>query len=194
MFSLIRRLALLALVSVFVFPTLGCKKDKDEDETEAESTPEPTAAPSQRVNVIAGAVYKTIPATNVQVPIPRGWRLSKKGLYAFAASPDKKALLAFTTVASKGEFVGRSQHAQKTFDITDCTKKPVKKTKIGPNKLSARIIDHQCKFNGIPAFVSTVLVNTKKRSLPFIIYAVDKRASKKTTRQAQLTVLSMRVK
>ncbi len=192
MISLIRRLALLTLVSVFAFPVMGCKKD-EEEETE-ETTPEETAAPQKKVNVMEGAIYKTIPATNVQVPIPRGWRVSKKGLYAFAASPDKKALLAFTTVSSMGEFVGRSQHAQKTFNITECVKKPVKKMPLGPNKLPSRVIDHECKFNGIPAFVSTVLVNNDKRSLPFIIYAVDKRASKKTIRQAQLTVLSMRKK
>ena len=90
--------------------------------------------------------------------------------------------------------MGRSQHAQRTFNITGCSKKPAKKAPIGPNKMPARIIDHECSFNGVPAFVSTVLVKTGQRRLPFVIYAVDKRASKVTTRQAQLTVLGMRRK
>jgi len=139
-----------------------------------------------------GAVYKRIPSTNVEVPVPPGWRESRKSLYTFAIPADGNAVLAFTTVSSVGEFNGRLQHATRVFRITGCNMKPAKRVRIGPNRLRSRLKEGQCKFNGVPAKVATVLVESGRRAHPLVIYAVANKASKRTDEQAQQTILRMR--
>ncbi len=185
----LRHIAALSLAVALLMPAFGCKKKETETEETEETSTETTAKP--KVNVMAGARYKTIPSTKVQVPIPRGWGEKKRGLYAFAYSGDKKALLAFTTVSSLGEYAGRRQHARKVFKITGCTKQKKSVRRIGPDRLKVIKFDAECSFSNTPAFVSQVLVDTG-RPFPFIIYAVDKRAPKKTIEQAQQTILRIR--
>ena len=141
---------------------------------------------------MAGSVFKRIPSTNVEVPVPPGWREDKRSLYTFAIAGDGNALLAFTTVSSLGEWAGRTQHAVKVFRITNCNMEPATRVRLGPNKLRARLKEGKCKFNGVPSQVATVLVETGRRAHPFIIYAVDNRASKRTQKQAIQTIARMR--
>ncbi len=144
-------------------------------------------------DVMAGSVYKRVPSTNVAVPVPPGWREDRRSLYTFALSGDGDALLAFTTVSSYGEWAGRTQHAINVFNVTGCTWKDPIRANIGPNQLRSRIRDGQCSFNGIPAAVSTVLVESGRRAHPFIVYAVANKASDRTTKQAQQCVLQMKL-
>lgn len=144
-------------------------------------------------DVMDGASYARVRATRVEVPVPPGWQQDRKGLYSFAISGDKKAMLAFTTVSSIGEFNGRMQHATRTFRIEDCNMQPATRVRLGPNRLRARLREGKCSFNGVPASVATVLVETGRRRHPLVIYAVDVAASKRTTEQAQQTILRMRL-
>lgn len=187
-----RRLVLAATITA-VLPLSACKdkkddnkKDDDEEEEEEEEEDEEEEDP------MAGATYKTVPSTSVQVPIPKGWSTKKKSLYSVASAPDGKAFLAFTTVSSRGEFVGRIQHVSKTFKITNYKKGKVTKIDIGPDKLKAEIIDATCRFNDTPAIMSSVLVDYGKRRHVFVVYALDETASDKTKTQAQQAVLRMR--
>lgn len=145
-------------------------------------------------DVMVGSTYKRIPSTNVEVPVPPGWREDKKSLYTFALSGDGDAMLAFTTVSSIGEFNGRLQHAEKVFRITDCTMEPATRVRIGPNNLRSRLKEGDCSFNGVRARVATVLVEAGRRAHPLVLYAVDKKASAKTTKQAQKTIAGMRTR
>jgi hypothetical protein len=141
-----------------------------------------------------GAVFTGIPATNVEVPVPPGWREDRRSLYSFALSPDGNALLAFTTVSSYGEFNGRLQHATSVFRITNCNMGDAKRVSIGPNSLRSRLREGDCIFNGVPAHVATVLVETGRTAHPLVIYAVDHKASKRTETQAQQTIARMRLR
>ena len=159
------------------------KKDKDDDKTEKKDT-----------SFMDGASFKTVPQTNVQVPVPPGWKTEQVSLYSVASAPDKKAFVAFTTVSSKGEFAGRIQHVVKTFKVTEYKKAKTVENKIGPDKLPASIHDATCKFDGRPAIMSAVLVNTGTPHLVFVVYALAKDAPEKTRKQALATVLLMRKK
>jgi len=139
-----------------------------------------------------GAVYKGIPSTNVEVPVPPGWREDRKSLYTFALSGDGDAVLAFTTVSSVGEFNGRIQHASSVFNITSCNMQDAQRVTLGPNQLRARLKEGDCSFNNIPSHVAVVLVETGQNALPLVIYAVDQKASKRTVTQAQQTIARMR--
>src|SRR6185436_7744376 len=97
-----------------------------------------------------GAVYKGIRQTNVEVPVPPGWREDAKSLYTFALSGDGNAVLAFTTVSSIGEFTGRLQHASSVFNITNCSMGDAQRVTLGPNRLRARLKEGECSFNNIP--------------------------------------------
>ena len=110
-----------------------------------------------------GAVFKGIPSTNVEVPVPPGWREGQKSLYTFAASGDGDAVLAFTTVSSVGEFAGRLQHATREFNITNCSMKDAERVRIGPNQLRGRLKEGDCSFNNVPAHVAVVLVESRLR-------------------------------
>jgi hypothetical protein len=188
-----RRLVLAAVITA-ALPLSACKdkdddkkkKDDDDEEEEEEEEEEEDEDP------MAGATYKTVPSTKVQVPIPKGWATKKKSLYSVASAPDGKAFLAFTTVSSRGEFVGRIQHVGKTFKITDYKKGKVTKADIGPDKLKAEIIDATCSFNDTAAIMSSVLVDYGKRRHVFVVYALDQSASETTKTQAQQAILRMR--
>ena len=143
---------------------------------------------------MVGATYKRIPSTNVEVPVPPGWREDRKSLYSFALSGDGDAMLAFTTVSSIGEFNGRIQHAEKVFRITDCSMEPATRVRIGPNQLRSRLKEGDCTFNGVRARVATVLVEAGRSAHPLVLYAVDKKASSKTTKQAVQTIARMRTR
>lgn len=145
-------------------------------------------------DVMAGAVYKRIPSTNVEIPVPPGWGEDRRSLYSFALSGDGDALLAFTTVSSIGEFQGRLQHAEKVFRITDCSMEPATRVRIGPDKLRSRLKEGDCTFSGVRAHVATVLVESGRSAHPLVLYAVDKKASAKTTKQAQQTIARMRTR
>ncbi|MBW2526253.1 MAG: hypothetical protein JRI23_18880 [Deltaproteobacteria bacterium] len=145
-------------------------------------------------DVMKGAVYKRVPSTNVEVPVPPGWGEDKRSLYTFALSDDGDALLAFTTVSSIGEFNGRLQHAEKVFRITNCDMEDAKRVRIGPDNLRARLKAGDCTFNGVRARVATVLVESGRSAHPLVLYAVDKKASDKTTRQAAETIARMRTR
>ncbi len=182
----------LILIIVLVGVFAGGSDDGDDDDSSKSGPTTSKPSTSTGGNVMKGATYKRIPSTRVEVPIPPGWRVAKRGLYSFAISPDKKAMLAFTTVSSRGEFRGRTLHAWRKFKITGCTKGPSKKGGLGPDKMPSSLIDYECNFNGVPSYVSTVLVNAGQRAFPFVIYAVEKSASKRTFKQAKQTVLNMR--
>lgn len=139
-----------------------------------------------------GAVYKGIPSTNVEVPIPPGWREDRKSLYSFALSGDGDAVLAFTTVSSIGEFSGRLQHATNAFNITSCSMQDAVRVALGPNRLRARLKEGSCSFNNVPSHVAVVLVETGQNALPLVIYAVDLKAPRRTVTQAQQTIGQMR--
>jgi hypothetical protein len=189
-------LAVLGVIVLVVLLVVGRSASASSDETD---TPEPTkdgpTEPSSGEDVsdaMDGAVFKGIPSTNVEVPVPPGWREDRKSLYSFALSGDGDAMLAFTTVSSLGEFTGRLQHATAVFNITNCNMKDAERVRIGPNELRARLKEGDCSFSGIPAHVAVLLVETGQSALPLVIYAVDLKASKRTTFQAQQTMLRMR--
>jgi hypothetical protein len=182
------------VIAVVAGGSSASASDTDGDETTAsdgDSTPTPTDDVGDAMD---GAVFKRIPSTDVEVPVPPGWREDRKSLYSFAISGDDKALLAFTTVSSLGEFAGRTQHAVKAFRITDCNMQDAQRVRIGPNGLRARLKEGDCTFNGVRAHVATVLVEAGRSALPFVIYAVDKTAPKRTETQALQTIARMRLR
>ena len=140
-------------------------------------------------SVMKGSQMMRIKSTRVYVPIPPGWSSSKRGLYHFAESDDGHAMLAFTVVATRGQLIGRKRHAERTFNIFGCKEKPPKTLRIGPNKLKATFWKKSCNLNGRPSFVTEVLINQGRRSFPFVIFAVDDKASKKTRQQAAQILL-----
>jgi len=193
----VSRMMVLAVTVMLATPAVtGCdkKEDKEEEEEKDDDEEEEEEEEEDDGNVMAGASYKTVPATSIQVPIPEGWATKKHSLYSVAMSPDKKAFVAFTTVSSKGEFVGRIQHAAKTFKVTNYKKTKDVNMKLGPDKLNAFVQDATCSFNNTPGIMSSVLVDTGKRQKVFVVYALDQKASGKTKKQAQGTVLGMRKK
>jgi hypothetical protein len=157
------------------------------------SSPSSGSSPSKS-DVMVGARFKRIPSTNIEVPIPPGWKEDKRSLYTFALSADGDAMLAFTTVSSYGEFSGRLQHAERVFRITDCKMDEATRVRIGPNKLRSRLKEGDCTFNGVRARLATVLVESGRRAHPLVIYAVDKKASEVTRVQAQQTIARMRTR
>jgi hypothetical protein len=158
----------------------------------APNTPQPTQGNEGGPDVMAGAVYKRVPQTDVEVPVPPGWREDSGGLYTFALSGDGDALLAFTTVSSVGEFNGRLQHATSVFRITDCNMGDAQRVNLGPDQLRSRLREGDCMFNGVAAHVATVLVESGSSAFPLVIYAVDKNANKTTETQALQTLVRMR--
>ncbi|RLB61026.1 MAG: hypothetical protein DRI90_12335 [Deltaproteobacteria bacterium] len=170
--------------------------DNDDNDSQSSSDDDDDDGASKEENtggdVMAGAVYKRIPSTNVEVPVPPGWRESRRSLYTFALSNDGNALLAFTTVSSYGEFNGRLQHATKVFRITGCSMGPSERVRVGPNQLRSRLKEGECTFNGVRAHVATVLVESGRRAHPLVIYAVDNKASERTAAQAKKTISQMR--
>ncbi len=178
-------------IAVTAVAFIACK-NKDESAETTVDAPEEEPAEVPASDPMDGASYKRVPSTQVEVPIPPGWVTSKRSLYSVATSPDDKAFIAFTTVSSRGEFVGRIQHVVKTFKVTDYVKGKVTDTPIGPDGLKANIVDATCNFHDVPAHMSSVLVNYGKRRHVFVVYALDKSASKETTVQAQQAVLRMR--
>jgi hypothetical protein len=165
----------------------------------ADATPTPggplspgePSQPSDVPDAMDGAVFKGIPSTNVEVPVPAGWREGRKSLYTFAVAGDGDAVLAFTTVSSSGEFAGRIQHATREFDISSCNMKDAERVTIGPNKLRGRLKEGECTFNNVPSHLAVVLVESGN-AMPLVIYAVDLKASRRTTVQAQQTIARMR--
>lgn len=190
--------AVLAVIALVIGVVVG----GDDNDTSASSSDDggsPSSSsgddkPADTGDVMIGATYKRIPSTNVEVPVPPGWREDKRSLYSFALSNDGDALLAFTTVSSLGEFNGRIQHAERVFQIENCNMEPATRIRIGPNNLRSRLKEGDCTFNGIRARVATVLVESGRRALPLVIYAVDKKASARTTKQAQQTIAGMRTR
>jgi len=198
------RVVAVAAVLALAAPLPGCDKKSDDTEEDDDDNDDNDDSDKKKEekkdddkddgNPMAGATYKTVPQTQVQVPIPPGWKTKKVSLYSMAAAPDGKAFVAFTTVSSKGEFVGRIQHVQKTFKVTEYQKKKDVESKIGPDQLPAFIQDATCKFNGHPAIMSSVLINAGSRHLVFVVYALAQNAPDKTKKQALATVLQMRKK
>jgi len=170
--------------------------DDDDDDNNDDNTSQSSRSKDRDTSgdgdVMAGAIYKRIPSTNVEVPIPPGWRENRRSLYSFALSNDGNALLAFTTVSSYGEFNGRLQHASKVFSIHSCSMSPAERVRVGPHQMRARLKEGDCTFNGVRAHVATVLVESGRNAHPLVIYAVDKRASARTEKQAQKTIALMR--
>jgi len=193
LFAVIGVIVLVVLVLVARSPSASAddtdspRPSSDDDGQPSPQKEEPEADPMD------GAVFKGIPDTNVEVPVPPGWREDRKSLYSFALSDDGDAVLAFTTVSSLGEFTGRLQHATAVFNIQNCTMKDAERVRLGPNDLRARLREGDCTFNGVPAHVAVVLVESGN-ALPLVIYAVDQKASKHTTTQAQQTILRMRLR
>ncbi len=187
-------IAVVGVVLLLIIVVAGAAASSD-DSTEIVATPTPTPNLPKGDglgDVMQGATYARVRATNVQVPVPPGWTQDRKGLYSFAVSGDDKAMLAFTTVSSIGEFNGRMAHATRTFRIEQCKMLPSARVRIGPNKLRARLKEGKCIFNGVTANVATVLVESGRRAHPLVIYAVSTSASPRTTKQAQLTIARMR--
>lgn len=187
--------AVLAVIALVIGVAVGGDDDSStasNDDGGSTTSSSGDDKPEDTGDVMIGATFKRIPSTNVEVPVPPGWREDKRSLYTFALSNDGDALLAFTTVSSLGEFNGRLQHAERVFQIEGCSMEPATRIKIGPNALRSRLKEGDCTFNGVRARVATVLVETGRRALPLVIYAVDKKASARTTKQAQQTIARMR--
>lgn len=142
-------------------------------------------------DAMEGAVYKGIPSTSVEVPVPAGWREGRKSLYTFAVAGDGNAVLAFTTVSSAGEFAGRLQHATREFNIDNCNMKDAERVTIGPSHLRGRLKEGECTFNNVPSHLAVVLIESGS-AMPLIFYAVDLNASRRTTVQAQQVIAQMR--
>jgi hypothetical protein len=187
--------AVLGVVFLLLLVVAGGAAASRADEPSPSSTdPSEPETPGDEPNAMEGAIFKRIPSTNVDVPVPPGWREAQRSLYTFAASGDGDALLAFTTVSSAGEFAGRIQHATREFSITNCTMKDAERVSIGPNQLRGRLKEGDCTFNNVPAHVAVVLVESGKNALPLVIYAVSLNASRRTTVQAQQTIAGMRTR
>ena len=188
----------LVLIIIVIIIAVVAGGDDDDDGKSGSSTEKPATglttkpSPNSKSNgdeVMEGSSYLRIRSTRVWVPIPPGWSSSKRGLYHFAESDDGHAMLAFTVVASYGQLVGRKRHAERTFNIFGCKERPPETARIGPNKLKAKIWKKKCNLNGTPSDVAEVLINQGKRAFPFVIYAVDEKASTKTRKQAEQILL-----
>jgi hypothetical protein len=179
------------LLLVLVIGGAAAASAGDETPTPGEPTPSEPSEGNDVPDAMDGAVYKGIPSTNVEVPVPAGWREGRKSLYTFAIAGDGDAVLAFTTVSSAGEFAGRIQHATREFDISNCNMKDAERVTIGPNRLRGRLKEGQCTFNNVPSTLAVVLIESGS-AMPLVIYAVDLKASRRTTVQAQQTIARMR--
>ena len=139
----------------------------------ADSTPTPTdpSVPSQPSDsndvpdAMDGAVFKGIPSTNIEVPVPAGWREGRKSLYTFAVAGDGDAVLAFTTVSSAGEFAGRLQHATREFDISNCNMKDAERVTIGPSHLRGRLKEGECTFNNVPSHLAEKVIEAHRKTV-----------------------------
>jgi hypothetical protein len=195
--GLLGLLAVVGVILLVVFVVMGSDSDSDDDDDDDDRPRSSKSTKSKKDDsdsAMEGAVYKGIPSTNVEVPVPPGWREDRRSLYAFALSGDGNALLAFTTVSSYGEFAGRLQHATAEFRITGCSMKPAERVRIGPNQLRSRLVEGSCTFNGVASQVATVLVETGRRAHPLVIYAVSNTASERTITQARQTIARMRMR
>lgn len=184
--------AVLGVIVLVIALVAGRSSASEGDASPSSDGPSKPTQDESVGDVMAGAVYKRIPSTNVEVPVPPGWREDARSLYTFAISGDNNALLAFTTVSSVGEFTGRIQHAVQVFRITNCAMQDAQRVRMGPNQLRARLTEGNCNFNGVPAHVAIVLIESGRRAHPFVIYAVDNNAPKQTVEQAQQTIARMR--
>ncbi len=155
-------------------------------------TPVPAANPAP-ANLLQGAVYKRIPTTTLEIPVPKGWNESKKGLYSGLTSPDEKVAIAFTVVTYKSELAGRLQDIERKLGISNEVKTGEKTTQIGPNKLNALIHDATCTFHGKPGKLSYVIVQQKGRSsVVLVIYASENDAKKIDDETAHAAILNIR--
>lgn len=178
------------LLVVLVIGAAGAAADAPTTPTDP-SVPSQPSEPSDVPDAMDGAVFKGIPSTNVEVPVPAGWREGRKSLYTFAVAGDGDAVLAFTTVSSAGEFAGRIQHATREFDISNCNMKDAERVTIGPNRLRGRLKEGECTFNSVPSHLAVVLIESGT-AMPLVFYAVDQKASRRTTVQAQQIIARMR--
>jgi hypothetical protein len=186
--------AVLGVVLLLFLVVAGAAASTADAPPPSSTDPSEPETPGDEPNAMEGAIFKRIPSTNVEVPVPPGWREAQRSLYSFALSGDGDAVLAFTTVSSAGEFAGRIQHATREFSITNCTMKDAERVSIGPNQLRGRLKEGDCTFNNVPAHVAVVLVESGKNALPLVIYAVSLGASRRTTVQAQQTIAGMRAR
>jgi hypothetical protein len=189
-------LAVLGVVFLLILVIGGAAASGDDTPSTGGNTSptQPVAGGGDVPDAMDGAVFKGIPQTNVEVPVPPGWQEAKKSLYTFAISGDGNGMLAFTTVSSAGEFAGRLQHATREFNITSCKMQDTQRVRIGPNQLRGRLKEGDCNFNNVPSHVAVVLVESGQSALPLVIYAVDLKASRRTTVQAQQTIARMRTR
>ena len=187
-------LAVIGVVLLLVLVIGAASASGDDNPKEGNSGATTPSTPTDVPDAMNGAVFKGVPQTNVEVPVPPGWREAQRGLYTFALSGDGDAVLAFTTVSSAGEFAGRIQHASREFNITNCNMKDAERVRIGPNQLRGRLKEGDCSFNNVPSHVAVVLVDSQRNALPLVIYAVDLKASRRTTVQAQQTIARMRTR
>lgn len=136
--------------------------------------------------------YRRVSNAGVQIPLAQGWKGKQAGLYTLAIAPKGDALLAFTTVGSRGELTGRLVHVQKLFQVNDYKSEGRKEAKLGPDKLPALFADGSCKFGSTPGDMAWVLVDTGARRMVLVIVAGQKNASDQTRKEALSMVYNMR--
>ncbi|MEM6791668.1 MAG: hypothetical protein AAF715_29385 [Myxococcota bacterium] len=173
--------------------------DDGADGDKAEASPKPpkvvpVSEPDAGAKLLENAVYKRIPSTSVEVPVPNGWKEFKTGLYSGVQSPDDKVAVVFTPVTYRSEYVGRVQDIERRLGITNERVTNKSKAPIGPNRLQAEITDATCNFHGKPGQLAYVLVQQSggKRVHVLVVFVAENAANKADIDIGHAAILNLR--
>ncbi len=144
---------------------------------------------------IRDAQWLTLPGGRLQIPNPNGWRKKKEGNLGVLASPDKKALILFTTYRSKQEVVKKLDDIGKLAKVKSVKWKNAKTVRLGQDDLPALVRGGQAmSADGRKGTVLFALVETGAQEKVLAVSLMRGDVSKRTRDQAAAILVSTRKK
>jgi hypothetical protein len=168
------------------------KRTKDKVEAAVTSEPAPKPLPAPKPAPVNDN-WITAEKPYVKFLAPAGWstKITDNKEWGIFRSPNKDAVLTFTTFNRPGESTVRLGKAASVLGVTDINWNAPGYTSVGKDKFEAHAANGSCNFEGPGGFVWYATVNTGSSDQILLIFAVASNAPRARRTEAQGAIDSL---
>jgi hypothetical protein len=153
------------------------------------------APPQQQTAQLDQVEWLPLPGGKLEIPFPTGWMKKKEGNVGVIASPDKKAVIIFTTVTDMQQVGKALEELGKSIGVTDVHWKEPKQVAFGRDRLAALVRGGSLTTaKGDKAKVLFAVVESGGPEKVLAIAVKDDTASPEVDQTGQAVLLSIRRK
>jgi hypothetical protein len=166
-------------------------KDRSATTSTADVKPPPTPPPKPAPQVNDNWITAEHPY--VKFLVPPGWttHITSHKDWGIFRSPNKDAVLAFTTFNRNGEATVRLGKAASVLGVTDINWNAPGNTNVGKDKFEAHAASGSCNFEGPGGFIWYATVNTGAADQILLIFTVASNAPRARRAEAQSAIDSL---